>query len=387
MHNDSKLIEIRGIGFNNKGAELMLHAILDKIKQEFPNASFTMNVTESSGSRSYERRSKLGFYQNTYLRRRGIDFSFLLSLLPKKLLDMYGIVNISEIDIVLDASGFSYSDQCGTAYCKELSILCKRWKRNGTKVVLLPQAFGPFNNPVNRKNITSIIKDSDLIFARDKDSYDHLDKILPNQKKIQIAGDFTNLIDGIKPKNFNSIENKFAVIPNYRMIDKSNSLSKIKYISFIKKIIVCASELNLRPYILVHHKNDMDLAREIQSEVFKKVNIVIEDDPLVLKGIIGLSEYIFSSRYHGLVSALSQSKMAFGTGWSHKYKMLFDDYNFPDGLLDMNMNYDEISNYFQKAFRSENKNHISSSISKQAEILKNKSMEMWQEVLRIIKDS
>ena len=206
-------------------------------------------------------------------------------------------------------------------------------------------------------------------------------------QKIQIAGDFTNLIDGIKPKNFNSIENKFAVIPNYRMIDKSNSLSKRKYVSFIKNIIVSTSELNLRPYILVHHKNDVDLAREIQSEVFKKVNIVIEDDPLVLKGIIGLSEYIFSSRYHGLVSALSQSKIAFGTGWSHKYKMLFDDYNFPDGLLDMNMNYDEISNYFQKVLISENKNHISSSISKQSGILKNKTMEMWQQVLRIIKDS
>ena len=39
-------------------------------------------------------------------------------------------------------------------------------------------------------------------------------------------------------------------------------------------------------------------------------------------------------------------------------------FKIPDCLLDMNMNYDEISNYFQKVLISENKNHISSSISK-----------------------
>ena len=113
----------------------------------------------------------------------------------------------------------------------------------------MPQAT--FNNTVNRKNITSIIKDSDLIFARDKDSYDYLIKFFLIQK-IQIAGDFTNLIDGIKPKNFNSIENKFAVIPNYRMIDKSNSLSKRKYVSFIKNIIVSTSGIEFKTFYLIY---------------------------------------------------------------------------------------------------------------------------------------
>ena len=42
------VIELRGVEFVNKGAELMLHAILSRVKERFPKAEFVMEVNHRS---------------------------------------------------------------------------------------------------------------------------------------------------------------------------------------------------------------------------------------------------------------------------------------------------------------------------------------------------
>lgn len=41
------LIEVRGTSFVNKGAELMLHAILQKVGDAFPDACFAMSPSSN----------------------------------------------------------------------------------------------------------------------------------------------------------------------------------------------------------------------------------------------------------------------------------------------------------------------------------------------------
>ena len=59
------VIEIRKVGFINKGAELMLLAILDKLKKRYPNAKFVMYP----GKDDYVNRAKLGLYQKFIFRK------------------------------------------------------------------------------------------------------------------------------------------------------------------------------------------------------------------------------------------------------------------------------------------------------------------------------
>ena len=61
--------------------------------------------------------------------------------------------------------------------------------------------------------------------------------------------------------------------------------------------------------------------------------VVEEEDPFVIKGVIKASYAVIGSRFHGLVSSLSQAIPSLCVGWSHKYEALFNDYNFPEGLL------------------------------------------------------
>jgi colanic acid/amylovoran biosynthesis protein len=335
------MIEIRRAQFVNKGAELMLHAILRKVSGEIPAAKFVMAPDLLFAP--YNKRAVLGLYQKSWYQRYGVQWGHLGSLLPKKLRIMYGIVLDSEINVVLDAAGFSYSDQWGPASTIALAKAIMRWKRRGTKVVLLPQAFGPFTSSVIRDAIKVVADQADLIFARERESYAHLVSVVGERPNIKIAPDFTNLLEGVAPEGFDKQKNRFCIVPNCRMIDKTSSEESTAYVPFLITCTKSLLERGAKPFILVHEgEDDFMLARRITDALDARIEIVRETDPLKIKGILGACDGSIGSRFHGLVSALSQAVPSLATGWSHKYKMLFEDYGFPDGLIAANASQAEI---------------------------------------------
>jgi polysaccharide pyruvyl transferase WcaK-like protein len=379
-----KLIEIRGTGFINKGAELMLHSILERVRSELPHAEFAMSPSIDI-SRPFIKRAKLGLYQKPYIVKYGINFSRLLNIIPERLRHMFGIVMEREVDVILDASGFSYSDQWGNNSCKELELLCRRAKKTNTKFILLPQAFGPFKNSTNRNSFNLILRDADLIFARDKTSYNHLIDISPMASNVKIAGDFTNIVNGVLPVGFNSTENRFALIPNFRMIDKTDLSVSSKYVSFLTHITKYTQDHGMKPFLLIHEgANDLKIAKIIQKSVSNSIEILVEGDPLKIKGILSTVDGVFSSRFHGLVSALSQGKIAIGTGWSHKYQCLFEDYQFLEGMFDVSMQKDDLIQKMDSIFQENNMADAANRISRNANRLKVETNEMWEEVFSLI---
>jgi len=386
MINGKKLIEIRKVGFVNKGAELMLFAVLEKMKQEFPDAEFTMAPSVSTASAPYLKRAELHFYQKAHLWRKGFQFGVLANLIPEKIRDMYGIVLDKEVDIVIDAAGFSYSDQWGKYSCLELADSCKHWKKNGTKVILLPQAFGPYKSKWNQKAIKTALEHADLVFAREKMSYDYLVDVVGERQNLKVAPDFTNLIEGIVPENFDKESNRFCIVPNYRMVDKTNKKDSEAYLPFMIEVTRYAYEKSQKPFILVHEgANDLMLAEKIRDAVSRDVQIIKEAHPLKIKGILGVSSGTVGSRFHGLVSALSQGTPALATGWSHKYKVLFEDYDFPEGLLNVHMPKEELHKIMNLIIDDENKEKVTKTIQKNSEALKQQSQKMWDDVLTVLK--
>ena len=386
MYKGKILIEVRKGGFINKGAELMLCAVIDKMKKEYPEALFAMTPTVSEGSSPYFKRAKLGLYQKAHLWRKGIQLGMFASLIPSKIRDMFGIVLNKEIDIVLDLAGFAYSDQWGARSCEELANSCKRWKKNGTKVIILPQAFGPFKSKHNHKAIQAILNNADKVFARDKTSYKFLENVVGERKNLKIAPDFTNLIEGILPENHDYETNQFCIVPNYRMVDKTDMQKSDAYLPFMIKVTRYAYEKGLRPFILLHEgANDLMLAEAIRNAISPDIQILKESDPLKIKGIIGASTGTIGSRFHGLVSALSQGKPALATGWSHKYKMLFDDYGFPEGLLDVHMTDTELYRIMDLLVDDSSRLKITNTIKQNSLVLKKSTELMWADVMSVLR--
>lgn len=379
------LIEIRKVGFVNKGAELMLYAVLKELRERYPSAGFAMQP--NYGKAPFWKRAELGLYQKApgWHRSPLLNLSGLLD--REKLRALYGIVFDKQIDVVIDAAGFSYSDQWGSASSRELASSCKKWKKRGTKVLLLPQAFGPFKSTEIRNSIKEVVENANLIFARDSVSYNYLTEVVGERSNVKMAPDFTNLISGIMPADFDPDKNQICIVPNCRMIDKSAKGDGSVYIPFLIRCIKHLMNHGAKPFLLVHEGDaDAKLAFEISAAFLGGVPIVMETHPLKIKGILGACKATIGSRFHGLVSALSQGVPSLATGWSHKYEMMFNDYGFGQGLLDVKCSSGELEEKMFLLLDDSTRNEISRGLKNHSLREVQKSRAMWSQVFRCIED-
>lgn len=378
------IIEIRRAGFVNKGAELMLRAAKIRLKLAYPNAIFTMAPTTASGNQPFRKLVDAGFYPKASLYVGRLQWGGLAGIVPQKIREMYGLILDREVDVVIDGAGFSYSDHWGVDRTRELAQSVRRWKRGGKKVILMPQAFGPFTGHSMRSYIAQAVDNVDLIMPRERTSYKHLTDVVGERVHIKQYPDFTNLIDGVLPEEFDTERYRVCLVPNYRMLDKTNKAQRDAYLPFM---IRCAKYLvarDAKPFILVHEgAKDLWLAERI-SEASGDIPILKEDDPQRIKGILGGSYVTIGSRYHGLVSALSQGVPSLATGWSHKYLELFEDYGVSDGVLSVEDPDEVVRAKIDRVIDPDIHSDLAANLQRRSDFLKTQSEEMWRDVLATI---
>jgi colanic acid/amylovoran biosynthesis protein len=363
----------------------MLLAIVKRLRAMYPDAALTMVPSAPNGSEPFTALTELGFYPKASLLRGGIEWGAAAGLIPAKLRRRYGLVLEREVDVVVDAAGFAYSDQWGVQPALELARATRRWRRRGTKVILMPQAFGPFENRDIRSAMRSAVENADLVMPRDATSYRHLTEVTGERDYIRQYPDFTNLLEGVVPNDYDSGKFGVALVPNYRMIDKTRDVSENSYVAFMKTCVRRLQELDARPFMLIHEgEDDERLAQEISSDA---IPVVKEEDPLRLKGILGASRAVVASRFHALVSALSQGVPTVATGWSHKYTELFSDYGFPAGILSVNDDARRINEMLDSIVEASAAKQISAQLIQKSHGQKVLAEKMWSEVDAVIKGS
>lgn len=328
-------ILIDGTNTLNKGAELMLLAVLEQI-ESFDQNSIVFYNSNQPGEKQFTHNFNLRIKRNwinkynrisvAVLRKLGLPYAFLTSKHPRK-----------NIDLVLDAAGFQFSDQWN--YTKQrLDILenyYKTLKSFGTKIVLLPQAFGPFKTKNGIRSVEIISKYADLIYAREKVSYDFLIGAGCDPSKVRIQSDFTLLSKGSFPFNFEHLKGQVCIIPNKKMITHV-SKGASDYLGFMKRLALELQELNQKLFILNHEGvGDLNICNILNEALGGKIEVVNGLNALEVKGLIGGSKMVVSSRYHGVASALNQVVPCLATSWNHKYEMLFKDFGINDGVLDI----------------------------------------------------
>jgi polysaccharide pyruvyl transferase WcaK-like protein len=379
------LIEIRKAGFVNKGAQLMLLAILQEVRQRFPSAQFAMAPSRRGTSQPLARIREQGILAKASLWRARIQWGDLAAVLPSALRTSLGLVLDRDIDVVLDAAGFAYGNPWPNRNLTELAHAAKRWQRRGASLVLLPQAFGEFTAPEARQNIRLIADRATLIYARDSKSLANLQDVLGDHSALRLAPDFTSLLPGHPPEETleTHLRRSVAIVPNARMLDKTDDVARTAYLPFLQTCIRSLRRNGLPVALVVHGgAEDAALAKQLRND-HPYCEIIIENDPQRLKGLLGACRGSIGSRYHGLISCLNQGVPAFGTSWSHKYQALYSDYDFEGGMIDpltsetaeractLLANDDWILTTREHLYRS-------------AESQKRKSIQMWRDVFSII---
>lgn len=362
----------------------MLLAVVERLRAVYPNATLAMTPSASHSSQPLSKMTALGLHPKASFYFLGVEWGDAACLVPAKLRRRYGLVLDREVDVIIDAAGFAYSDQWGRARSLELARTTRRWRRQGTKVILMPQAFGPYTDPVIRSAIQKSVDNADLVCPRDSTSYRYLTSVTGERHYIRQYPDFTNLIEGIAPEEADSEDRGVAIVPNYRMIDMTDAATSNSYVRFMIRCAKYLVELNAQPYVLVHESiDDKRLADQI-SAACGGIPVVKEDDPLKIKGILGASAAVVASRFHALVSALSQGVPSLATGWSHKYKELFDDYSFPEGVLLITEDFSNARAMLEKLVDNDTNQAISAQLLQRSEKLKALSEAMWVDVQSVI---
>lgn len=328
------VIEVKGISFANKGAELMLHAIQAELEQRAAAVGRTVRwVVEPEGP--YQRRAAFGLWTKTRYVRKRLNWLAPLQWLPQALREKLGFVNSDEIDLVLDASGFAYGDTWPVGVARDrLASTIKMFNKQAIPVVLLPQALGPFTQPSIRATFKIIAKHADKIYARDEASQRHVAELNPQPSKLKRCPDFTNLVAGIPYVQFDANQHQVCIIPNAKMVEKREDGDR--YIDWMVRVIEHAQKLQAKPFFLIHEATaDRALVEQIQQRLAAAIPVLDPQHALQIKWVIGRSQVVIGSRYHGLVSALAQQVPVIATGWSHKYQALLKDYDCADALIEL----------------------------------------------------
>lgn len=374
---------LNGVETNNKGAEIMLYAILQEIERRDKDAVvYLCNIPQ--GVR----------YLNTPLCvkqkpvwniRRLINKVPYLSLalgitrLSYLLRDVY---SVGKIDYFLDGSGFCVSDKWDTTSqeVKDWTTLLRKSKQDGAKIIFLPQGFGPIEQENNKRLMSAFNEYGDLIIAREDVSYKYIEGTgLADMNKVKVFTDFTSLVEGEYPKEYEHLRDAVCLIPNVRMLDLGK-MNKDYYLSFFKELMITAKEQGYNVYLLNHEgPGDEKLAYDCQKYSGMDVEVVTGLNGLQVKGIISGSRLVVTSRFHGVASALNSGVPCLSTSWSHKYSELYKDYGLENGVLPLD-NVEEakqiLKTYLTDNLQKEIRNTLSIAVPK----IKEETRQMWKEV-------
>lgn len=380
---DMVVFDAVGVNYTNKGAHLMLRAMEEGVQRAPFPALVSVNMKLARHARRHAEHLPASMWLegsrpgHADALVRGIGAHF-----PRWVKSRYRLVADRDVNVVLDSSGFLYGDSWGTRGMLRRIATAQLWREQAKRLILMPQAFGPFANSQACAHMATLIGLSSLVYARDAESFGFLQEVAPKADNLRKAPDFTNLV---LPQSYPGME-KFrgwiGIVPNRKMVDKG---SRDDYFAFLGRAIDRIRESGEQAFLLVHERNDQKMAEELAMRFPGSLPIHYRDDPAELKAAIGQCRFIVASRFHAIVSALSQGVPAVGTSWSHKYRHLYSDYGaehlLATDLKDVQFIDELIGRLIDSAYRDA----LSRDLARHAEAQKGQSEAMWREIFSSVR--
>jgi len=284
----------------------------------------------------------------------------------------------TDIDLVLDASGFCYGDQWVGAHLDARLKAISVWHERSVPVVFLPQAFGPFD--VSASQVAPVLREAERIFARDSESFRHVgDLVSPGEDipgpVLDTAPDFTIGLRAEETTGFGLPADVVAIVPNWN-IAKRKSLGVEGYVTQLAELAASLTSAGFTVMGVCHEgENDLAILRDVVNQLKPKtIRVVSGLDGLQLKGLIGECAGVITGRYHAAISGLSQGVPTLVHGWSHKYGALMSDFECPEMIVDVECEVAAQSELLVHAVRNPD---FSDRLRRRSRSLSDATLRMW----------
>ncbi len=308
-----KTVQIMGPVWVNKGDRLMIAALQQELGEDY---YLPLPVWLNTPA------SKMWSFRN---------ISLMLLQQAKR---SYQCAKHGKAEIILDCSGYQYGDpwsEIGKVLSMRL-LMYQQFRAKGGRIIMMPMALGPFSKRTVASTAAGIFQLADLVFARDKVSYQHALDVGCPSSRLELAPDYSNAAAPIMPEAPELWANRVCIVPSTRMMDKTPEKTHSVYLDTLRSCIRQVRAHDLEPVLLVHQSEDLLLAQQLSASIEGGV-MVVDPSPKEAKGIIASSRALIGSRFHALISALSQGTPAIGTGWTHKYQAIFAEYGCEEYLI------------------------------------------------------
>ncbi len=247
-------------------------------------------------------------------------------------------------DAVIDVSGFAYADQWGLAGYRRISPLVQHCRRTDKPVIFMPQAWGPFDSAGSQEALGAML-DGDNVhyYSRDSESSRWLQSVLGESNRATTPyPDIAFLFRGasaetgttlLRDLSFSLDRPVVGIAPNMRVYERAGSPGRNNpYVAALASlaqhcldhwevdVLVQPNELKMS-----EHSDDRLLCGLIAQAVARPDRCRVANEYLSAEStwaLLGRLDFLFASRFHSLVFALSQGVPAMALGWSHKYEEL-----------------------------------------------------------------
>lgn len=324
---------IKGVNTVNLGAHLMLLTILDEARRRRPHQPKAL-----ASSIGYDRLREYGARPRRNLRRipaGGECLNLLARRLPGELLDRLPQVFDHQVELVLDASGFLYSDQWGPEAMARCVRDLEGLHRAGARIVLLPQAFGPFDDPACAALMRRTLNVAQFAFARDATSEAHLLTLAGEAlaARVMRAPDIT-FGHQLRQGPVETTADTVLIVPNCRMLDKVSWPRREAYRQALQTMVQRSIASGEKVAFLIHGEpGDRAIAEDLNRTLATPLRLLEAHDPVEGKRLVAGAKYVVASRYHAVLAAFTTGVPCVALGWSHKYSELYDEFDLPQLYL------------------------------------------------------
>jgi colanic acid/amylovoran biosynthesis protein len=351
----------------NKGAASMVQSLVDNLPDRIGPTRIVAVSTHPAGDRRTYARAGMAVEVAS---QRPVEMAalhvplallaglFRIARLPWRWLCRPAALRaLARADVVADLSGISFVDGRRFPVLVYNALVVAIPLALGRPVVKCAQAMGPFKGTVNRRLARLVLPRLHTICPRGAATEQHLRELkLTNLTPATDMAFAMRVPDEVRARMrarlAETAPGPYLIVAPSQVVDTQCRAQGIDYPRIMTDLIdtaVARTEHTVvmiahsaQPDAGVNHMNDLPLCRQIYGRLASTDRVVFFDEDLLpteLRAVIAEGELLVTSRFHAMISALTERTPLLVIGWSHKYAEVLA----PFGLAEVAVPYSELT--------------------------------------------